>query len=42
MACKESTQRNVLIRVALMETEIPRAYILADAKISEKGYHYSF
>lgn len=40
-AYKESSQRNAPIRAVRIETEIPRAWILADAKISEKGYHYS-
>lgn len=41
MAYRESAQRNALTRPIPIEAEISRACILADAKVSEKGYHYS-
>lgn len=41
MAYRESTQKNALTRPALIEAEISRTWVLADAKVSEKRYHYS-
>jgi len=41
MAYRKSTQRNALTRPVPIEPEISRAWVLADAKVSEKGYHYS-
>lgn len=41
MAYRESAQRNALTRPIPIEAEISRACILADAKVSEKGFHYS-
>lgn len=38
---KESIQRNTLLRPVSTEAEIPRARVLAGAKVSEKGDHYS-
>lgn len=41
MAYRENTQRNALRSPVSIEAGVPRAWTLADAKVSEEGYHCS-